>query len=439
MFTQLSIQFLTVPIDIQSGDVDGDGIPEIFVLSSEPKKDMPDGRRVDLYAWTGSTYAHKTQISLSNKALIWDIQNGWWGINANGLVDVSTNTVLVESYSWLSTLGPTTPISADIAFDLNNDGLAEMIWPEQGQWRIFSVDGHDWGSIASTVSGQLQHSKSRGGLKHRVTHESASLHIADVDGQGGQDILLIAHQEALVTLTREKALGASYRIQLPIDVEPQEDHSRPGGKELSNVWFRDINGDGRMDMAWQYWVTKDSWFGATAELGMALGDGRQFGAQYSTKTDYAIVDVRWADWNASGTSDLLLLGVDLGMGTLARALLSKSVSLSLYVQPSAQNGFGEARVIWTLSTPIDGSDDVDYDVGFDWTGDQLPDMLLLQGAQLELYTNQGKEISAEKNAHIAVPNSQKLKVIATPKGHFALTWGQESHTGQLSWLGEPPF
>lgn len=439
MFTQLSISLLSTPIDIQCGDIDGDGSPEIFVVSSESKRDLPEGRRIDIYSWTGNSYTHKHQISLSNKALIWDIENGWWGLDANGLVDVLAGQTIVDSYTWLSTLGPSTPISADIASDLNNDGLAEMIWPEQGQWRIFSVDGHDWGSIASTVSGQLRHSESRGGLKHRVTHESASMQIVDVDGQGSKDIVLIFRKEAVVTLTQDKGLMPSYRLKLPIDVDPDDDNSRPGGKDLSNVWFRDINGDGQMDMAWQYWVTKDSWFGATAELGMALGNGRDLGTVYSAKTEQAIVDVRWADWDSSGVSDLLLLGVDLGMGTLARALLSKSVSLSLFVQPISQGGFEEARVIWTLSTPIDGSEDVDYDVGSDWTGDGLPDMLLLQGEELQLYANQGKTIAESQTAKISVEKAQKLQVFETSKGHFALTWGKNSQTLQLTWLGERPF
>ena len=439
MFNQLAISLLSLPSDVHCGDIDGDGIPEILVVSDSEKRNLPKGQVVDIYTWTGNAYVHSKKMSFSNSALIWDIENGWWGLDASGLTNVLHDHNIVESYTWLSTLGPTTPIAADIATDLNGDGVAEVIWPEQGQWRVFSVDGHDWGSVASPVSGRLQHTESRGGFKHRVTHESASMQVVDVDGQGTKDIVLISRKEAVVTLTTDKSLDLSYRVALPIDVEPDKNFSKPGGKELSNIWFRDINGDGQMDMAWQYWVTKDSWFGATAELGMSIGNGRSFGPSHTAQTEQAIVDVRWADWNSSGVSDLLLLGVDLGMGTLARALLSKSVSLSLFVQPISQNGFDDARIIWTLTAPIDGSEDVDYDVGFDWTGDGLPDMLLLQGGQLELYANQGRSISESQSAQIAVQGSQKLKVFDTDNGHFALTWGKNSKLLHLTWLGQRPF
>ena len=439
MFQQIVIPLLSLPSDVHCGDIDGDGTPEILVVSDAPKKNLPKGQVVDIYAWNGTEFSHQNQVSFSNRALIWDIDNGWWGIDASGLINVLSGEGIVKSHTWLSTLGPTTPIAADIASDLNGDGLAEVIWPEQGQWRVFSVDGHDWGSVASPVSGRLQHTESRGGLKHRVTHESASMQVVDVDGQGTKDIVLISRNEAVVTLTQQQGLGASHRVTLPIDVDPSSDFSKPGGKELSNVWFRDINGDGQMDMAWQYWVTKDSWFGATAELGMSIGDGRRFGQKHSAQTEQAIVDVRWADWDSSGVSDLLLLGVDLGMGTLARALLSKSVSLNLFVQPITQNGFEDARIIWTFTAPIDGSEDIDYDVGFDWTGDDLPDMLLLQSGLLELYANQGKTISETQSAQIEVNKAQKLKVFNTEQGHFALTWGKKSKQLQLTWLGQRPF
>jgi hypothetical protein len=115
------------------------------------------------------------------------------------------------------------------------------------------------------------------------------------------------------------------------------------------------------------------------------------------------------------------------------------VHLTLSVQPIGPEGFGEGHVIWNQYVSIENPDDSDYDLGHDWTGDRRPDLLLLEEGKLSLYVNNGKKISDDPRAEIAVGKARKLEMIKTDKGPMALTWSPSQKQIVLSWFGESPF
>lgn len=431
MLNQIVISLIGAPSDILHGDISGDGVPEILAVHTLEQPNSPSKIRVDVYQYSNETFQLLKQVHLSNRAILWDIENGWWGLDSRGVVDLWNDQVIVEAYSWLRQLGPTTPVSADIATDLNGDGVAEIIWPEPGQWRIVSSDGTDWGSIPSQVSGELRSRSEAGGTRFDVTHQSKSIAIGNVDGLHSQDILMIQNDEALVSYMQDGRVIQSQLLKLPI--ETQEKKEDGPGKSLSNVWYRDINGDNQIDMAWQYWVTKDSWFGATAELGVSYSDGSNFSSPHSQMTEQAVVDVKWVDWDNDGNEDFTLLGVDLGMATLARALLSKEVKLSLSIQPIRNDGFGPLNRIWEFTVPIDGPEDFEYDLSYDWTGDALPDLLILQGGKLSIFESDGTQIQSDATMEIDAFEDTEMSILTLNDTQRILSWSPSNKSLHLTW------
>ena len=177
-------------------------------------------------------------------------------------------------------------------------------------------------------------------------------------------------------------------VDLPINVDPQYT-ARPK-KDLNWIRYEDINADGLTDMIWQYWVRGESWFGSTSEIGYALSNGTTFEPKSSLSIQRAVLSVDIMDWDGDGDLDLWLLGTDLGLGSLSKALLTQQASTSIEVIPFTVDDLRYSTVktaVLSVSIPIGQDDAFDFKPISDCSGDGYMDIVMMVEEEARLYTS----------------------------------------------------
>ena len=207
--------------------------------------------------------------------------------------------------------------------------------------------------------------------------------LRDWNGDGVSDVWWLQGKQAIISTGGETTV-----VELPINVDPQYT-SRPK-KDLNWVRYEDINADGFTDMIWQYWVRGESWFGSTSEIGYALSNGSAFEPKAHLSIQRAVLSVDIMDWDGDGDLDLWLLGTDLGLGSLSKALLTQQASTSIEVIPF---DLEKARysttktVVLNVSIPIGQDDAFDFQPLSDRNGDGYMDVLMMVEEDARLYTS----------------------------------------------------
>ncbi|MDG1481077.1 MAG: VCBS repeat-containing protein [Myxococcota bacterium] len=338
--------------------------------------------------------------------MLWDIHGGLWGVDGDGVLRLTDGARILRKVTPLSALGPTTPMPADIADDLDGDGVAEVMAYSRGRLWVVSADGTERGSIPAPATGELS-SRSRSGGSAVIS--SAALPpvvIGDLDGDGIRDLLLPTGRTLTAHLTGDVVGADKRQIRLPIDLDPRKEAGKKGPKqELAGAWFSDLDGDGRLDLATHLWVTEGSWFGATAQFRIFSGTGSAFSPLQTMQTDNAAVDVRFLDFDGDGDQDLLVSQVDIGLGNLGRALLSRQVQVEvgLYTMDGGRYP-SQPRTLRTLTFPIERTDDLQLALEGDIDGDGLIDLVTNDGGDwLRVYRNELTAFSEEPLASIAMP------------------------------------
>ena len=152
-------------------------------------------------------------------------------------------------------------------------------------------------------------------------------------------------------------------------------------------------------MIWRYWLTGETRFGASSELGWALGNGTGgFEEAQSFTQEQAIINVRTADLEGDDDLDLLLIGTDLGLGSLATALLSQSASVNLQVSTFEAGQFqANPAEAYSFSLPIKMPDVLDYSEKIDLNQDGKKDLMVVQADEyIELYRSGSGFTEAKK-------------------------------------------
>ncbi len=406
----LLLQTISLPADlaeVRAGDVDGDGREELILVSRAPDGPRPD--RITLHILHLSdvgTVEDRQIVSLGNTAALWDIHGGLWGVDGDGVVRLTDGLRIASRVTALSALGPTTPLPADIADDLDGDGIAEVMHCSRGRLWVVSADGTERGSVPTPITGELTSSSRSGGSTISAAAVLPPVVIGDLDGDGQRDILLPAGRALTAHLT-DGTVGATRRqIMLPIDLDPREEGRKEGYREeLAGAWFSDLDGDGKLDLAAHLWVTEGSWFGATARIRLFTGTGAGFTSLQTLQTDNAAVDVRLLDFDGDGDQDLLVSQVDIGLGNLGRALLSRQVQVDvgLYAMDGGRYP-AQPRQLRSLTFSIEDPDRLQLSFDGDIDGDGLIDLVTNDGGDwVRVYRNELTAFSEQPIAALALP------------------------------------
>ncbi|MES2641701.1 MAG: VCBS repeat-containing protein [Myxococcota bacterium] len=346
--------------ELRAGDVDGDGRDELLVISRATRPGVPDTVKVTILAFTDAgALGSRRELDLGSRPLLWEADHGLWALDREGLVklDPATGaaTRIARFPTVLAALGPTTPQWAPVAHDLDGDDKPELIAWSAGKYLAFRADGTALGGISAPAEGALSVDWSTGGAATNATLSPPPLAVADLDGDGKLDLLLPSGAKLGAYYTGDTIGVRAASLALPLDLEPPDEDPKPGEtkRRISGVWLEDLDGDGKIDLAVNRLVLAGSWFGATAEIVWAKGRGDGFNALQVIPVNAAAFGMELLDLDGDGDKDFVTPLVDVGIGTIARALLAKSARVDLTLFRMESGTFQAPATLRTFGFPLE--------------------------------------------------------------------------------------
>ncbi len=438
-------------VDVVPGDVDGDGVEDLILVSSLPQTAGPD--RVTLTLLNLDDQGQEVQrrvVELGNEPLIWDVWGGLWAMDGQGLLRLDPDGGEPVRVATLTTilagLGPTTPLRGSLAQPLFGEGEPALILYGEGQYHAFRPDGTALGSVQAPSTGALSMLDDQGGAGLAASREAPSLVIEDVDGDGLLDLVLPGGRELVVHFTGPEGVGVRQAtLTLPVDLAPEEgalkrqDEVR---RRITGVWLKDLTGDGRMDLGLHRMVLAGSWFGTTAELVFAEGTGSGFAQPQIVISEAASFFGLDVDADGDGDVDLMVPRMDTGLTSLGRALVTRSLPVDLDLFEMGDGLYiSQPRTLMRVAQPVEGGDGSEwvYSDHSDVDGDGLPDLVRRKDEEtLQVFLGRDLLVGGKPSRSLDVDLPEEGKVMVhdvTGYGRAEIfLWVPRTRQGIL-WLG----
>lgn len=442
-FVAASIDLPPETVAIRAGDADGDGEAELIAVSQRSAGAEPDRVSLSILQIRGGRSAGQSRIELGNRAQLWEVAGGLFGVDGAGLwaLDAAGGAPrqLAELVTPLAGIGPATPQYAPLARDLDGDGEAELLVFAGGQLCAFGTGGQPLGCVPAPPRGGLE-TGGEGGLALSVSTGSRRVHFGDVDGDGLEDLLIPEGDRVQVWYTGEAIGVRGAVLDLPLNLEPRDRGGLARGeveREITDRWFRDFDGDGVVDLALVRAVMEGSWFGATSELIFCRGTGSGFAPPSSVSFESAAAEPEPLDIDGDGDLDLLVPQVDVSLGNIAQALMSRSVSVRLKALELRDGHFAaEPEFLREVDFPIDPAESFLVQYRLDFTGDGRPDLLFGDpDGELLLYPGTAEGLDRTPLARIALPIPPEAELLVADldgDGRAeAFLWGRRADRGVL--------
>lgn len=400
--TTLSVTAPPELAQVAAGDVDGDGVDELIFVSRPKAGSAPDKTTLVFVSLDAAGAVRwRKELALGNKPLAWDATGGLYGLDREGLVRLSFEggeaTRVAKFTTPFAGLGSTTPVRADLTHDLTGDELPELLTWSNGKFLAYRTDGTALGSFAAAGEGTISGDWESGGAMLTATQRPPPLVVADMDGDGRNDLLLPDGDVLKVAYTGASALGErSATVGLPVDLSPMEDLvSGETHREPSGVWFQDFDGDKRADLLVQMLVFNGTWFGATTELVFAKGLGSGFGAATTIPLNAAVFNVDVLDADNDGDRDIIAWTAEVDFGNLARALVSRKARMDMKLLAMDNGRFGTPTLLRSFDWPLEAPDTLHIQASADVDGDGRLDLVTDDGlAMVRVYRGQSGGISS---------------------------------------------
>ncbi len=433
--------------ELRAGDIDGDGRDELVMVSRVPKGALPDAVTLTVVHFDAAgAEEDRTTLPLGQEALLWDIEGGLWAMDGDGARALGTERGpalprIGRQRTPLGGLGPTTPAPADIAADIDHDGIPEVFVFGGGQLHAYSADGQDRGAVPAPGSGALESRRKAGATQLIAADRMPPFAVADADGDGRDDVLLPRNDTLQVYFTGTRIGERQATWALPLDLAPRKDPAAPREgerRELEAAWFQDFDNDGMVDLLVHQWVVGSSWFGATAELLFARGTGSGFARPQRVETETAAFEVRPLDFDGDGDTDLVVPLVDIGFGNLGRALVSRKVQVDvgLFTMDDGQLS-ARPTLLRAFAWPITDPESVQAALQGDVDGDGSIDLVRGEdGEAVVVHTSTARAIATEERARLALdlPRGADPFFVRDLTGDGRaeiVVWGPGQRTGQL--------
>jgi len=449
---QLSFDLPANVAAVYAENIDGDTRKELIFESRIPAGDAPDKVRLTIVHVSAAGQLEGTAtIDLGNRAVLWDADGAIYAQDRDGVVryDGTTPVRVVSMATPLAAMGATTPVKAELLYDIDGDsgksnGMEILIY-SAGKLHLFRGDGTAMGSVAAAAEGSLSTSWRSGAQSQVLSVRPPAVTVADVDGDGVRDLLLPSHAKVQVFFGGPMLGSRTALLTLPLDLEPRPQPPKPGEvrRELNGVWFEDVDGDGKVDLAVNRLVMGGSFFGSTSEMLFYRGTGTGFTAATTLTLASASFGLELVDWDGDGDQDWLVPEVDVGMGNLARAMVSKAVrvDLRLYAFDRAASGGGSFKTppasLRAISFPLEPEGRLQASYTADLDGDKRLDLVTNDGADsVRIYrgTAGGMESSPAWTQDIRVPLGEETLFVADLTGDGRaeiLVWGVGESRGTL--------
>lgn len=372
---------------VQGADLSGDGRDELILATREPDGERPDRVGLTLLRFDArGVLQERTRVSLGNRAAFFEAEAGLWGVDSEGLVrwDLGgQRTRVVATSTPLGGLGPATPRRAEVAEDLDGDGRVELLLWSGGRWCVYAQTGGAPRCVDAPAQGDLSASDSQGGESWRSATRSPALVLADVDGDGTTDLLQPSGR------TLKVAYGPTWdtrstQLTLPLDLDPPEAKGGEAREEVADVLWRDVDGDGRVDLLVHLFKSSGSFFDGRSELRLYRGNGAGFDAARTVTPGGAVTQLELHDLDEDGDLDLVMLRADIGFSNIARSLVAREVAVDLLVVRSQGTTLPAPAVLRTLTLGLEDFR-LPYALKGDLDGDGLLDLVVEEDGALRLY------------------------------------------------------
>lgn len=428
--------------EVRAGDVDGDGRDDLVVVSrTVVRAGVPESVKLTILS-LGDTGAvtKKQEVDLGTRALLWDVDHGVWLLDGTGLVRHGAEQTRIKFPTALQGLSPASPRHADLTHDLDGDGVPELVAWSAGRYVAYRADGGPLGSVAAPAEGTLGGDWETGGARTSYTLTPPPLAVADLDGDGRRDLLLPSGATLAAYFTGDNVGARAATIPLPLDLEPREEDPKPGEtrRRVSAVWLDDIDGDGRTDLGVQRTVLAGTWWGATAELSWAKGRGDGFGPLATIPVNAAAFGVELVDLDGDRDKDFVAPVVDVGIGTVARALVAKSARVDLSLFRNDAGTFATpAKVLRVFAFPLEQPDRFQGVLDADVDGDGRLDLVTNDGEdRVRVYrgVSGGLEATPAHDTPVRVPVADDTLFVhdLTGDGRAEIVvWGPGERTGTV--------
>lgn len=424
-------------------NVDADTRKELVLASQIPAGDAPDKVQLTVLHISASGQEEgRTLIDLGNKAQLWDADGAIYVQDKDGIVRYDGNTpVRVVSQSTpLSAMGATTPVHAKLLHDIDNDGSPEIVMYASGKIYVYRKDGTSLGAVSAASEGALSVDQRMGAEAIEAAIHPPAYSLGDIDGDGWQDLLLPAHGRLRVWFGSTTFGSRSLLMTLPLDLEPRDTAPVEGEvkKDIGAVWMEDIDGDHKIDLAVQRYITDGSFFGASSELLYWKGTGTSFSNGGTLSMPSAAFGVELRDQDGDGDKDWLAPEVDVGMGNLARAMMSKEVRVDLRMYAFNSGTFSATPTLMrTLSYPIDKDGRFQAEFSADIDGDGRLDLVTNDAEdRVRVYrgSSGGLETTAAWDQPLEIPLGNGTIFVSELTGDNRaeiFVWGPDAKTGTL--------
>lgn len=369
-------------VDLQVVDLNRDGVQEIVVAAKSSLEEVPAPISLFIYHKVNDEWKKKQRIDLGTTPLFWTAYNGLWGLNANGVINLLNDQMVVKQSTWLQSLKDTSPKYGSFAIDLGYDGTVDFVIQGTGGVEIWDENGVVQRRSERPMEGSIREYNKTGGIQVEVAQRSRPLLLRDLDGDGTQEV---------IWLNQDVADVDSFlidQLELPINVEPQ--YTNRPKRNINYIDWVDVNGDQRVDLIWQYWINGDNWFGGSSEIGIALGQGTGFSEPTLIRESRAVMNVQLADLDGDGEVEVWSTGVEMGVAALSRTVLSQSANTTIQVFDMTETEPNiNACASLSVPIPIGQEDAFDYRVIPDQNADGRADLLIQIGTELSVWHSQG--------------------------------------------------
>lgn len=353
-----------------------------LVVLQVPQEELPN--RVELRMYDSSGDGEKI-FDLKNRPIWWDIEEDIFILDEKGLYNLSSSTYLFKESSLLGSHTIAQPQRVDF---MHGDFL---FIPKSGGLDIVSRSGGLRQSIPLNQISALGSSQKKGGLELRFSSRTQPFVIGDWDGDGDKDILVLNAESGVLWLQKDESFVYQGEIKLPLNLFPIKSRAKKR-TELDEVWFKDFNNDGLLDLGWSLWSVNGSWLDSSSKMMYSIQNDGQLGSKKIRPAKGSVFDSRWLDLDGDGDLDLISLEANLGWASLSRAFLTKKSTARLMWYPM-DGVLKEPILIKELVANIEDPSALYYSF-HDFNQDGWLDLITNQSTkELQLYLSQKGEFS----------------------------------------------
>ncbi|MEO2176291.1 MAG: VCBS repeat-containing protein [bacterium] len=283
--------------------------------------------------------------------------------------------------------------------DLNGDGLDDVMISGFDGWQI-SMQHRD-GSFSTPVTIGPSPMMNLGSNRY-VAFTAADAYFLDHNNDGFKDLafradgeFLIHHQNPEGSYSRSPVAfdlgidGISDNGDLTLSLGDEADNEKNEEKILSG--FEDLNGDNVADLLIQAFEV-DGLFGTKTRIDVHFGDLDSKGELTFPSTPDSVILSKGIQFGAdrqdidgNGTTEMMVVSINISLGTIIRALIAGTVSLDTGIYQMAENLYPpKPNLTRKVTATFDfstGETSIPAIIIADVTGDGLKDLLVQENAE----------------------------------------------------------